>query len=345
MERKLLASFGCVLILTGSVSPVGAQARSAGADTKPATKGWTSPRTPDGRPDLQGVWDFSTLTPMERPKELAGKTVLTDQEAAEFEAARLHYENRDRIDPVTGRTAQYAPGQVVPYNEFWYERGTVISTRRTSLVVDPPDGRIPALTPEAEKKRLEAAEARRGVGADEPRPGGWLEDISYPVRCIMGFNSGPPMTPSAYNNVFQLFQTPQYVVILNEMVHTARIVPLDGRPHGNIRQWAGDSRGRWEGDTLVVDTINFHASTSLRGSSPGMHLIERFTRTDAGTLLYEFTVSDPATWTRPWTAAVPMRKGNTIYEYACHEGNYGLTNLLKFARDKERAEEEAARKK
>ena len=300
---------------------------------------------PDGRPDLQGVWDFSTLTPMERPKELAGKTVLTEQESAEFEAARLHYENRDRVDPVTGRTAQYAPGSVVPYNEFWYERGSVISTRRTSLVTDPADGRIPALTPEADRKQRELAEARRGVGADEPRPGGWLEDISYPVRCIMGFNSGPPMTPSAYNNVFQLFQTPQYVVIFNEMVHTPRIVPLDGRPHRNIRQWAGDSRGRWEGDTLVVETINFYASTSLRGSSPNMRLVERFTRTDEETLMYEFTVTDPTTWTRPWTASVPMRKGSTIYEYACHEGNYGLTNLLQFARDKEKAEEAAARKK
>jgi hypothetical protein len=161
----------------------------------------------------------------------------------------------------------------------------------------------------------------------------------------MGLNAGPPMTPGAYNNNFQLFQTPGYVVILNEMVHSARIVPLDGRPHGSIRQWKGDSRGRWEGDTLVVDTTNFKRETSLEGSSANTHLIERFTRTDANTLLYEFTVDDPTIWTRPWTAVIPMSKSeDPIYEYACHEGNYGMTGILAGARAEEKAAEEAAKK-
>ena len=161
----------------------------------------------------------------------------------------------------------------------------------------------------------------------------------------MGLNSGPPMLPDAYNNNFQLFQTPEYVVILNEMVHSARIVPLDGRPHGNIRQWKGDSVGHWEGNTLVVDTTNFKRETSLDGSSANTHLVERFTRTDANTLLYEFTVDDPTMWTRPWTAVIPTSKSeDSIYEYACHEGNSGMTGILAGARAEEKAAKEAARK-
>ena len=180
---------------------------------------------------------------------------------------------------------------------------------------------------------------------DEPTPGGWLDDLGpggLRVRCILGFNSGPPMTPSAYNNNVQLFQTPDYVVILNEMIHDARIVRLDGRPHGTLRQWAGDSRGRWEGDTLIVDTVNFRAATLMTTSefSANMHLVERFRRIDADTLLYEFTVEDPTTWTRPWTGQVPMKRSDdSIYEYACHEGNYSVNNILAGARAKEAAEE------
>ena len=183
--------------------------------------------------------------------------MLTAAEAAEFEKGALVRADRDRNVPA---------GNVGDYNQFWYDRGTeVAGTRRTSLIIDPPDGRIPALTPEAQKKKAAEAEARRGVDLDEPTPGGWLDDLGpggLRVRCILGFNSGPPMTPSAYNNNVQLFQTPDYVVILNEMIHDARIVRLDGRPHGTLRQWAGNSRGRWEGDTLIVDTVNFRAARS-----------------------------------------------------------------------------------
>ena len=237
-------------------------------------------------------------------------------------------------------------GNVGDYNQFWYDRGTeVAGTRRTSLIIDPPDGRIPALTAEAQKKKEAVAEARRGVEMDAPTPGGWINDLGpggLRVRCILGFSSGPPMTPSAYNNNVQIFQTPEYVVILNEMIHDARIVPLDGRPHGTLRQWAGDSRGRWDGDTLIVDTINFHAPPLMTTSefSANMHLVERFRRMDADTLMYEFTVEDPTTWTRPWTAQVPMQRSeDSIYEYACHEGNYSVNNILAGARAKEAAEE------
>ena len=217
----------------------------------------------------------------------------------------------------------------------------IIGTRRTSLIVDPPDGRIPALAPPAKKRQEELAAAREGVGADVPRPGGWVEDVPVSVRCIVGFNSGPPMYPAAYNNNMQLFQAPGYVAIYNEMGPASRIIPLDGRVHlaPHLRQWLGDSRGHWEGDTLVVETTNFLRETAfgryagsvgrLGGSGPNVHLIERFTRVEDGTLLYEATVEDETTWVRPWTYAIPMRKSDqAVYEYACHEGNYGLENIL-----------------
>jgi hypothetical protein len=293
----------------------------------PAKAGRSSvPRTAWGHPDLEGVWDFRTVTPLERPKELAGKDVLTAAEVGDFERQSAVRNNRDTNVPA---------GDVGDYNEFWYDRGTaVVGTKRTSLIVDPPDGRIPALTPEAAKKRQAEADARKGVGADRPTPGGFVEDLGpggLRVRCILGFNAGPPMTPSAYNNNVQIFQTREYVALLNEMVHDVRMIPMDGRPHGTLRRWAGDSRGRWEGDTLVVDTVKFHRPTLMSGgqTSTTMHLVERFRRVDADTLLYEFTIEDPTTWTKPWTAQVPMRKSkDPIYEYACHEGNYSMFNIF-----------------
>jgi hypothetical protein len=231
-------------------------------------------------------------------------------------------------------------GRVVPYNDFWFDEGTKVTTKRTSLIVDPPDGRMPPLTPEAEKKRAAQREVRKGVGPDEPAPGQWVRDLSPQVRCIVGFNSGPPMNSSAYNNNVQIFQTPTHVAFLNEMVHNARIVPVDGRPHGAIRQWVGDSRGRWDGNTFVVDTVNFKEPTLAAGTtmSETMHLVERFTRLDADTLLYEFTVQDPTMWTKPWTAQMYMvRSPEPMYEYACHEGNYGLYNILSGAQKRDEA--------
>jgi hypothetical protein len=326
-------------------APVAAQTASPAAKATVAAKAWTPPRTADGRPDLQGVWDFRTITPMERPVALGTKEFLTDEEAANFEKDENQRQNRDLIDPEQGGL-MYPPGGVVPYNEFWYDRGNkVVGSKRTSLIVDPPNGRFPAFTPEGQKRAKLRTDEQRETQLGHPVADTW-EDRPLQERCIMGLNAGPPMTPGAYNNNFQLFQTPQYVVILTEMVHDARIVPLDGRPHGNIRQWKGDSRGHWEGDTLVVDTTNFKRETSLPGSSANTHLTERFTRTAPDTLIYEFTVDDPTTWTRSWTAAVPMTKTEEpIYEYACHEGNYAMASILAGARAAEKkAAEDAAKK-
>jgi len=343
MSFRFVSSMGALTIAIAIVSlasePVVTQS------TSKASKAWVPPRTADGQPDLQGVWDFSTITPLERPTALGNKQTLTDEEAAAFEKEENRRLNRDLIDPKKGG-AQYPPGGVVPYNEFWYDRGNkVVGSKRTSLIVDPPNGQLPPMTPAGQKRADERAVASRADQAGHGPADSW-EDRPLQERCIMGFNAGPPMTPGAYNNNVQLFQTPGYVTILTEMVHDARIVPLDGRPHlpQHVRQWKGDSRGRWDGNTLVVDTANFYRETSMRGSTAGVHLVERFTRVDPDTLLYEFTVTDPTTWTRPWTASVPMtRSKNPIYEYACHEGNYGMTNLLSGARALEKAGRKGSR--
>jgi hypothetical protein len=280
------------------------------------------PRTPWGDPDLQGIWSIATITPFERPATLAGKPVLTEEEAAELEKQTLKTNNQDRRDGA-GTDTDLARA----YNDFWWDRGTkVVSTRQTSLVVDPPDGRVPALTLEGQKR----ATARAARGYDS-----W-EDRSLWERCI---TRGLPMIPGPYNNNYQILQTPGYVVILHEMIHDVRIIPLDGRPHISpaVRQWFGDSRGRWEGNTLVVNTTNFTDKVSFRGSTEGLHLIERFTRTDGGTVKYEFTIDDPKTFTKKWTAAIPMTNTDEqIFEYACHEGNYGMVNLLSGARVQEK---------
>jgi hypothetical protein len=326
MRTQLLAG---VLMLGGAVALIG-QGGSAGT--------WTPTRTPDGQIDLEGVWDFSTITPLERPSGLGDKQTFTDAEAANFEREENLRQNRDLIDPKKGG-GQYLPGSVIPYNEFWYERGSkIVGTRRTSLIVDPLDGRIPPLTPEAAKRLDAQAAAARDeqlglVRADSP------ESRSLADRCILGFNAGPPMTPGAYNNYVRISQAPGLLTLVVEMVHDARVIPVDGSPHlpAGIRQYKGDSRGRWEGRTLVIDTTNFLRETSFRGSSANLHLVERLTRVDADTLLYEFTVEDPKTWTRPWTAAVPMRRVDApMYEYACHEGNYALRNILSGARAQEK---------
>jgi hypothetical protein len=300
-----------------------AQARAA---AKPAA---SVPRTPDGHPDLQGFWSFATVTPFERPDNLAGKAVLSDEEAAEFEKAAAKRavgdENRQR-----GTAADVGRA----YNDFWYDRGTrVVGTRQTSIVVDPPNGRVPALTADGQARASARAAARKQRGpADGP------EDRSLGERCIIGFNAGPPFVPSAYNNNVQIVQTRNYVVIMTEMVHDARIVPLDGRPHmpSAARPWLGDSRGRWEGDTLVVETTNFSDKNLYRGATHNLRLVEKFTRNSDGMLTYEFTVNDPVTWTQPWTGRVPLEKlDDRLYEYACHEGNRGMEGILKGTRTEE----------
>ena len=333
-HRCLAAVLAVIAVVSLSAVPAGQTQRASAGD-------WTPPLTPWGDPDLRGIWDFRTITPMERPSEFAGKQVLTAEEAANFEAQENRRLNRDLVDPKKGG-AIYPPeseGGVVPYNEFWYDRGTtLVEDRRTSLIVDPPDGRVPPLTAEAAKRSAARREYRRGHPADS-----W-EDRSLVDRCIVGFNAGPPIVPGPYNNNVQLFQTPDYVVILSEMIHNARIVPLDERPHGTIRQWAGDARGHWEDDTLVVETTNLSEKSGIRGSSLNLHLVERFTRVSSDTIRYEFTVDDPETWTRPWTVVVPMTKTQgPMFEYACHEGNYAMEGILRGARAEERAAAEATK--
>ena len=290
----------------------------------------TSFRTPDGHPDLQGVWNFSTATPMERPEDLADQSTLTAEEAAAWEqrlAEQRAANESEREDAPLGARLGYSV-------RVWFEHGHTLSEQRTSLVIDPPNGRIPAVRPEV-AARAELRSLLRGRHAHGP------EDRGASERCLLGFNSGPPMTPSAYNNNVQLFQTADHVVILNEMVHNARIVPLDGRPHlpAHLRQWVGDSRASWDGDTLVIETRNFLGETSLRGSSANLRLVERFRRAGPDTLIYEFTVNDPTSWTRPWTAQVRMtRTAEPLYEYACHEGNYSMPSSLSGARAMEARE-------
>jgi len=296
-------------------------------------------RTPYGDPDIQGLFTFRTLTPLQRPvidagasASLAGKAALTAEQAAAYEASRRKELNRDTQDlSVHAPGVRYqslAEGGVGGYNEFWYERGIELtSDHRTSLIVDPPDGRIPYRTAYQAAARIRGANISNGF-ADS------YTDRSLSDRCLMGFNAGPPMVSSAYNNNVHILQTPDYVVILNEMVHNARIVPLDGRPHGRLQQYAGDSRGRWEGETLVVETKRFLRETSLGGSSKGTYLVERFRRIDADTVMYEFTVEDVTGYTRPWTASMPLRRTDgPLFEYACHEGNIGLAGILTGARN------------
>ena len=289
-----------------------------------AAKTYTAPRAADGKPDLQGIWTNVTITPLERPRDLGDKTFFTEQEALQYEKQVREQNNADRRDGGAQADVNRA------YNDFWYDRGTkVVGNRRTSLIVDPPDGKVPALTPDAQKRQAERAAAGRGHQFDGP------ENRALTERCLVWPTAGPPMMPSFYNNNYQIVQGPGYVMILVEMVHDVRIIPTDGRPHlpANIRQWFGDSRGHWEGDTLVVETTNFTDKSSFRGSDENMKLIEKFTRTGPDTVLYEFTVNDPTVFTKPWTAQVPMNKmQGPIIEYACHEGNYAMSGMLAGAR-------------
>jgi hypothetical protein len=316
-------------LVTGFVVLAGVVLASLSAAAQ--TKAKALPTTADGKPSLEGVFTFQTITPLQRPEALAGKTTLNEEEAAAFENAENTRLNRDLFDPEKGApSAGYpsrADGGVLSYNEFWYERGKKMTgDRRTSLVVDPPTGRVP-YTDATRRKNAETSQRLYAGFADS------YEDRSLADRCLMGFNAGPPMTPGAYNNNLQIVQTPGYVVIHNEMVHSARIIPTDGRPHSTMRQWSGVSRGRWEGDTLVVETSNFNRETSLGGSTKDTKLVERFTRVDDETIKYEFTVTDPHTFTQPWSAMFPLvRTDDPLYEYACHEGNYAMPNILKGAR-------------
>ena len=305
----------CMVLAVAWLAPAepAAQSQDSTADA------WELSRTAWGDPDLQGViWSFATITPLERPAAYAGRERLTEEEVVALNAEALT--RGDQPPP---------PGDTGAYNAFWFDRGE--STGRTSLIVDPPDGRIP-FTPDG-RQRLDE---RRALLA---RPAHGPEDRSPGERCAHHTKAGPPMSAGGYNNHLRIFQAPGYVVVWTEQNHDARIIPMDGRPPvaGAIRQWMGDSRGRWEGDTLVVETTNFSGKAYYQGSTHGMHLIERFTRTGADALEYEYTVSDPASYTRPWTASITMTTiEGDLYEFACHEGNYGMEGILAGARADER---------
>jgi hypothetical protein len=323
----MLAAIVCV-----SSAVAAGQAKPSPAKPKAATNGDGSTlRTSWGAPDLQGVWSTATTTPMERPAELAGKEFLTAEEAAEWSKRMITQRDTDR-------RREGNADVTAAYNNAWYDYGTkAVPTRRTSLVVDPRDGRVPALTPEGQKR---AASAIPNSGFQDQRIlGSWL-DRGLWERCI---TRGVPdvMLPTAYNNNYQIFQTPDTVAILAEMIHDVRIIPLDGRPAlgSGIRQWMGSSRGHWEGNTLVVNTTNFTDKTSFRGSGENLRLIERFTRVSRDLLKYEVTVEDSTTFAKPWTIEIPATPTDgKIFEYACHEGNYAMVHALAGSRAKEAEE-------
>jgi len=315
-----------IAIVGMAAAPLAAQ--TGAARPSAGAKAWTAPKTPWGHPDLQGVWTNTTTTPLERLPEAADKQVLTDEERVD-----LARKVADRVNADTRR-----PGQVGAYNEFWFERGTL--NTRTSLVIDPPDGKVPAYTAEGQKRWDSIDAARKAHPADS-----YLDRSSYD-RCITRGMPGA-MLPGFYNHNYHILQTPQYVAIIVEMIHDARIIPLDGRPHTPIPQWMGDSRARWEGDTLVVETTNlsdkiFERSVVVTGFGAGSRLVERFRRVDADTVDYQVTIEHPGMLTKPWTVSTPMtRAEGALFEYACHEGNYAIKHILSAAR----AEEQAAQKK
>ena len=345
MRHHLLAACGVAIGLCAlaGLIPVHTAAQGAQAAATSAPSNWTAPKTPWGHPDLQGVWstDLEIGVPLERPVELGEKATLTDAEFRQrAEALKKKYLD-EKTDRAAARGTEAGP-------EHWYEGGRHVSYR-TSLVIDPPNGRIPPYTAEAQKRVVRKGTELGFVGGSFGNgPYDGPEDLALVDRCI---TRGLPQTwfPSEYNNGFQIVQSADYVTIYPERLHEARVIPLDGRPHltGQVRQWFGDSRGRWEGNTLVVDVSNFGEQTSFRKSSSTLHLIERYTRVDAETVRVEVTVDDPTTWTKPWTFAVTGKKDPAywqIFEYACHEGNYGMRNMLSGSRAEEKAAGQAPKK-
>jgi hypothetical protein len=338
--RSLTFVAAIAVVLSLVQGPAIAQAVNAKV-AKTATATWTAPRTADGHPDLQGVWANNSATPLERPKALAGRAYLTDEEVAALKKKAGELFDNGNSDAAFGDSVfesalanvkgtkegfKSVDGETGDYSSVW-----VVSRdwdNRTSLITDPPDGRLPPLTPEAQKKQAAAMAARNRLPAGP-------EDRSLSERCI---TYGSPQLVAGYQSYYQIVQTANSVAILTEMIHDARVIPVDGRPHlaSNIQTWLGDARGRWEGDTLVVDSTNFRPGVFRNISTEKLHVIERFTRTRPDTLEWQITIDDPGAWTKPWTAMIPLRSSKkAIFEYACHEGNYGLQDILAGARREE----------
>ena len=330
LKTCFAAFFTQALVLTLAPQPVMAQAGSG-----------TPMRTPDGQPDVSGIFTFRTLTPLERPSQFEGRDSLSAEEAAAFEASERTRQNRDLFDPVTGApNAGYqsrAEGGVLSYNEFWYERGIELtSDKRTSLIIDPPNGRRP---PRTEAAQVAARERRAHT---EIHRYDSYENRTMTDRCLGTSVAGPPLRAGAYNNNMMIFQTADHVVIQNEMASQARVIPLADTAKPSFAQLKGVSRGHWEGEMLVIETTNFRSDSALTG--PNMHLIERLTRLDQDTVAYEYTVTDPTVYTAPYTAMIPLRRTDgPIFEYACHEGNIGLYGILAGARELERQGRELRR--
>jgi hypothetical protein len=325
----------CALLLPGVVA---AQVPKPAAKTAVPAKTWKVSRTPDGQPDLQGFWTNSTYTPLQRPRNV-NKEFFT----------------REELDAIVKKAAadeaeQTTPGTIpdvhYDFTQFGLDRsqGVLSLSLRTSMIVDPPEGRLPPLSEEGKKRAAERAEARKRAGGQFDM----VQNEPLSVRCVHMDRVGPPMLPGAYNNTYQIVQTPGYVMILVEMLHWVRVIPLDGRQQlpPNVRQWVGSYRGRWEGETLVIDSTNFTDKTVFQGATANMRLTERLTRVDEDTIRYQFTVDDPSTWTKPWSAELNFKKTvGPIFEHACHEGNYPLANTLAGARAEEKRAAEAAAKK
>jgi hypothetical protein len=309
--------------------------------TSAANKPWTPPRTPWGEPDLQGTFSNRTITPFERPANVNGREFFTPEEVAAMEKSASERSGDEGRSKGTRGDVERA------YNDFWWDRGTKVTTLRTSLVVDPPDGRVPALTDEARKRQADEAKrpAFRGAGASGRGTDSWLDRSTF-ERCITRGLPGA-MSPTAYNNNYRITQSPGFVAIQIEMLGGTRVIPTDGRQHisSSIRQWMGDSTGRWEGDTLVVETKNFSDKILYRGAAENLQLVERIRRVGPNELEYRVTINDPTTFTKPWTLVIPyINTGEDMFEYACHEGNYGMEGILSGAREEERKAAESQNK-
>lgn len=333
------ARFLTIALLVAITTPPSVFAQgSRPADTAAPSKKWTAPRTPWGEPDLQGTYSNRTITPFERPANVSGREFFTKEEVAELEK-RAQEQSGDE-----GRTKGTRGDVERAYNDFWWDRGTKVTTPRTSLVVDPPDGRVPAQTEAAKLRAADEAKrpAFRGTGANGRGTDTWLDRSTF-ERCITRGMPGA-MSPTAYNNNYRITQSPGFVAIQIEMLGGTRVIPTDGRQHvsSSIRQWMGNSTGRWEGDTLVVETTNFTDKILYRGAAENLQLVERIKRVGPDELEYRVTVTDPTTFTRPWTLVIPyVNTGEDMFEYACHEGNYGMEGILSGAREEERKAAEA----
>ena len=352
---KLLPIAGLMAALIVPISNVSASDQAKPSKYKPA-------RNSQGQPDIQGVWDFRSLTPLERPKSLGNKAVFTAEEQAAFKKKAIDATDVDKLREASEANEVDAAQDIEgAYNNFWMDYGTVMNEdRRTSLIIDPKNGRLPALTQGAlaqlKKNNLRQTPVRDiiSIGLTKFRPEG-PEVLGLSERCLLSFNAGPPLTPSAYNNNLRIVQTPKHVVIFTEMIHDARIVSIDGstRPSSEMKKWAGNSRGHWEGDTLVIETTNFSGKTptyqlpinlndqALNGvvGKGDYTLIERLTPISESRMVYEYTINDPSVFTKPFTVALSLRATeDQMFEYACHEGNHGLQGMLSGARQEEKEE-------